>query len=206
LKLTIELDLDNEADRRMLEVVSAFKARQAQGESSPDIKSLIPEQAKPGLPSTQSFSSVHREMTQVANHLGSQVGTSGKMSNRERASVAAKARWERDKAKKEGKPLPPAAKKKSSSLRNQQEGDFNNAEEQDFFQFPTQNAQDYVVNNLAPPPPFPDGREIIDGTWRFNQNGSSQDTEFDDKIKIDLYDADEEEYVREVRRIASTYD
>lgn len=176
IKLTLELDFEKESDRQLLELITVFKGLQAQGKN-PSLHDLVTPrtQADPTFkrsslfPSSEPLVEVGKEITQAAKELDKQVGDlaqPGKMNTHERARVAARARWAKAKAIKEGKPIPPPApvqKKKTVDA-----NDYSRAELQDFRHFSQIDANfqiEPVTGMVIPRQTYPDGKELLEGSW-----------------------------------------
>lgn len=193
-KITLELDLDRPDDLQLLAVISKYKAEQAQGKE-PDLKSVVARTVGSQFPNTTALQESAKEITKASQELGNTIGERTTMTTKERASIAAKARWAQERARKSGQPQPPAAVVKKKTKARSEEG-FDGAEEQPLAQFPTQSAQDFVFNQIEDRPPFPDGRELIDGSWRQAMPHSAEESHIPEGTEDDL---------EEARRIARDY-
>lgn len=212
LKVQFDLDLSKESDRQLIEVISRVKALQAQGET-PSVVSAAASASHAPVPTTQAVRDVGKKITQVANELADALprDPGQKLSNAERARIAAKARWARAKAEKEGKPIPPTAREVKKKERSSTHGlDFRGAKEQQLSEFQEipgetfglelqsrHNAMMHALMNNRAEEGVPDGREILDGSWEEKSRPQGND-EYDD--------IDDAEYVRGIHEQASRFD
>lgn len=95
-----------------------------------------------------------KEIGKLASKLGKQIGDQKKLTPSEKAQVAATARWSKKGKKRHVTPPIPS--------RREKEQDFSKAVEIPAEGFPTEPGQDF---GLPEAPPWPDGREIIEGTF-----------------------------------------
>lgn len=212
LKVTIELDLANESDRKLIELIQKFKAAEARGLNPSLVNTAAEVSNEAPIASANALIQSGQELTKAANDLGDKLpGEPRKLTPKERARVAAKARWAREKARKEGKPLPPTAREKKKKLKATSDThDYSRARE-----VPLQNFQQEemleqrhssVLSALMRPAPSVDGREIMDGSWQHREdhqhyvNGQDPDPELEYDNPLD------DEYVRSVHERASKFD
>jgi len=147
LKVLIELDLSRDEDRQLMELVTKFKAAQAQGLpiSLPSIVHQVSNE-KPKFPSSMAKMQASKEASEQAHELAKKIGDeSGKLSYKERAKVAADARWAKWRAAKEGLPEPTKPAKQKIKKVKASKLDFSKAEE-DGGEFATEDAEEF---NLA---------------------------------------------------------
>lgn len=216
LSVKIELDLSKEQDRQLIEIISRVKAIQAQG-GTPSIVGAAAIATESPLPNTQAIREAGQQISEANQALADVLpGEKRKLTYKERSQVAARARWARDKARKEGKPLPPTAKELKKKERSSSDGlDYSQAEQQslnDFEQIESPAFDDrslslrgnQVIAALMDTShlPFPDGREIMDGSWtdRPEFNGGENETSDDFENPLD------DDYVRSVHEQAARYD
>jgi hypothetical protein len=134
MKTQIELDLSIEGDRQLMELILKYKAAQAQGQKL-TIGDLVPHDS----PSVKPLYDANKQNSEAATELKRVLGDDSKMSNKERASVAAKARWAKFRAEKDGTPLPKTKsaqqkkqeKKKSLAFKGAEHIDLDSLEEKD---------------------------------------------------------------------------
>lgn len=202
--VNIELDLADPDDKRLLELISTYKARIAQGEH-PTLFSPSPDSQ---FPRTRPMAQVGGEINRAANNLASQIGSEPrKMSTKERASLAAKTRWDKIRAEKQNSTAPhtPAVRKKKST---QPEPDLSKAEEVPIGTFPSQNAQDLILQSFEQPN-YPDGREILDGTYHrrlTSVHGQQIEPLGDEDDETDDSDPLSDEDIDEIRERARKYE
>jgi hypothetical protein len=214
LKIHFELDLSKDSDRQLIEIITRVKALQAQG-LEPSIVGAATETADPQMPSVNEVRRAGVAMTEAANELAEAIPDGGerkKLNTKERAAVAARARWARDKARKEGKPLPLTAKELKKKEHSSTDAlDYSQAEQQSFEQFPQvdgidfsqmslQHRHDSVLSalmNESSHLPYPDGREIMAGTWERGEE-AALDSEFENPL--------DDDFVRRVHEQADRFD
>ena len=220
LKLNFELDLSKESDRQLVDIISRVKALQAQG-IEPSIVGAAQEASHSPLPSVDAVRDVGKKITEAANELADAVPEvdGAKLSYEERARVAAKARWARHKAKKAGAPIPPTAKELKKKAKSDKSNlDYSKATEEPIENYPLVEAMDLdqMLNSRAEQVfqqlvtashqlPYPDGREVMNGTWRDRPEFQDKDAieAFDD---VEFEDPLDDEFVRSVHEQADQFD
>lgn len=175
------------------------------------VKPAKPKPKAKVAPAAKKIADRGKAMTQAAKDLGSAVGERAKITRKQKAQIAAKARWAKHKkaaapapvkeatqAKQASKPkapsvsipksadkaaqAPKAPKKEHSPKpakkpppREAKPHDYSRAEEQSVDSFATAPGQEMrQIGDEGPPPPFPDGRELLEGNFRIPEPQKEQ--------------------------------
>lgn len=169
LKVVIEFDLSRESDRELINVITQVKGAQAKGQvvSLSQVISQLKTEAAPTPNLVQNLEKAGKTLTAATNELQQKIGEERKLTTKERASIAAKAKWAKFRAEKAGLPAPaPAARKKKNKKKDM---DLSKAEKHESNQFPIVDAHDefhgFNGSSFSKTPQIPDGRDIIDGTF-----------------------------------------
>jgi hypothetical protein len=183
LKVLIEFDLSREADRDLMNIITQVKGAQAKGldVSLGSIINQIKSHERPGN-IAEPLEKAGKKLTEVTNELQSKLGDDRKLTTRERASVAAKAKWAKYRAEQAGLPVPPPAPRRKKAKKK--EADLSKAEKLAMTDFPMNEADEEVLfngSNFVKRPAIPDGREIIEGSF---DDEEVIDSEEDNEIQL----------------------
>ena len=213
LKVTIELDLSKPSDQKLIEIISRVKAMQEQGITPSIMQAVADTQNEQPLASANQLIESGNEVNKAVNDLGDKLPCEKrKMTTKERASAAAKARWARDKARREGRPLPPTARERKKKEKAQNDGlDYSRAAQEPADQYKVDSLElrhNNFMRALTQPPPAVDGREIMSGSWQARDD-HQQFINGEDNVHMDLDLPDymnEDNYVREIHERAKSYE
>lgn len=209
-EIEIKLDLDKESDRKMLEIITRFRAKEAQGETvniEDAVNEALPKSSSSALPLIEAG----KQVTRASQELSQAIGERAKLDTKTRARVAAKARWERVRAAKEGRPIP---EKKSKPKKQKQSDnvDFSHAQEQPLVNYVEQRHEMalhalFDTSHLE----HADGREIMEGTFKVpgNEESESDDNQSSEESfsEDDLPEAiGDEKYLRDIMNKAESYE
>lgn len=163
MKVTVELDTSRGEDREALGRLFPALPSPAPAPVSGDVE-VVEERGK--------------AMTKAAQALGSAVGKgAAKLSPSEKARIAAKSRW----AKKPKAAVPAKPAPKGPPERKPQ--DYSRAEEVQATTFLEVPGQEMNIPGMEPAPPFPDGRELLEGTFKLPPAPAANEAEGDEHVR-----------------------
>ncbi len=161
--VTVTLNMDDPKDLKLLELITLYKSGNLSGRNP-----SLTEVATQVTPKRAGQPEAAPDLGQAADNLARVAGVPGrKLTTKERASVAAKSRWERHKALKEGRTPPPTSKELKAQQKKSGTLDYSRAQEEDSGQYEEEQSDD--INSMLGCPPDegnPDARQIMSGMYR----------------------------------------